>query len=500
MKKINKIISLYVALIAMLMLPTSCSEEFLDRVPTSAISDQTVFTTTENARAALNGIHRFMFVRVTPPNSQDAQGHGSIMITIDMLGEDLVMTAPANGWYNGHYQWINHRTDNFRLPDFAFRFYYRIVANANAIISNIDNAEGPQRDKNEIKAQALCYRAFCHFMLVQLYGQRYDFNNIGGNTQLGVPIVLDNQIIPRPRATVEEVYTQIKQDLADAIDLFGDATPRVAKSHFNINVANGLLARVALTTGDWTTASSAAIAARQSFTLNNEAQYKAGFNDVSLPEWMWGSQQIQDQQTFFASFFAYMSRNFSSSNIRGNPKCMLSTLHNQIPDTDYRKDLWDPNGLPPEERPTTGSLTAPYANRKFVAASSSLSIGDVPYMRASEMYLIEAEAKARLGQDGAEPLFQLNSVRDTDYVKSTSTGQALIDEIWFYRRVELWGEGFRFLDLKRNNLPLDRQQGVANHNDTMTAGLYAVPAGDPRWQFIISINEINANPLMVQNP
>lgn len=49
--------------------------------------------------------------------------------------------------------------------------------------------------------------------------------------------------------------------------------------------------------------------------------------------------------------------------------------------------------------------------------------------------------------------------RDASYTLSTNTGQALIDEIMVQRRVELWGEGFRFLDLKRLNLPLDRTVG-----------------------------------------
>ena len=72
-------------------------------------------------------------------------------------------------------------------------------------------------------------------------------------------------------------------------------------------------------------------------------------------------------------------------------------------------------------------------------------MGDVPYMRAAEMYLIEAEAKAKLGQDAnaAKLLFDMVSKRDAAYKLSTSTGTKLLDEIYFHRRVELWGEGFQ---------------------------------------------------------
>jgi hypothetical protein len=107
-------------------------------------------------------------------------------------------------------------------------------------------------------------------------------------------------------------------------------------------------------------------------------------------------------------------------------------------------------------------------------------------MRAAEMYLIEAEAKARLNDaaGASQVLFDLVKTRDASYVKSTSTGVALINEILLQRRIELWGEGHRFLDLKRTNAALNRN----------------VAPGDVRWEFLIPRREINANPAIVQNP
>ncbi|MDN3671470.1 RagB/SusD family nutrient uptake outer membrane protein [Flavobacterium branchiarum] len=80
---------------------------------------------------------------------------------------------------------------------------------------------------------------------------------------------------------------------------------------------------------------------------------------------------------------------------------------------------------------------------------------------------------------------------------STKTGQALVDEVIFQRRIELWGEGFRFFDLKRTNSDLDRTG--ANHNSTYVGGVFSVPASDKRWQWLIPRAEINANPLIKQN-
>ncbi|WP_157716575.1 RagB/SusD family nutrient uptake outer membrane protein, partial [Roseivirga ehrenbergii] len=115
--------------------------------------------------------------------------------------------------------------------------------------------------------------------------------------------------------------------------------------------------------------------------------------------------------------------------------------------------------------------------------------------------LIEAEANARLGVAN-EPaartaLFSLVSQRDPNAVISTNTGQALIDEILVQRRIELWGEGFNFLDLKRANLPLKRS--TRGSFSLTQARITEVPAGDLQWQWFFPISAINVNPNLVQN-
>ncbi|MGA9651671.1 MAG: RagB/SusD family nutrient uptake outer membrane protein, partial [Pedobacter sp.] len=66
--------------------------------------------------------------------------------------------------------------------------------------------------------------------------------------------------------------------------------------------------------------------------------------------------------------------------------------------------------------------------------------------------------------------------------------------------VELWGEGFRYLDLKRLNLGLDRT-AVPNYVATSVNNVMIIPAGDPRFLFLIPRDEINANPnIGAQNP
>ena len=494
--------SLYTTLFiaALTLFFASCSEDYLDTVPTDQVSAVSAFETTGNAMQALNGIHRLMYSQHN--SRQDQAGEGSINIYRDMLGEDLVMTATGNGWYNNIYKWVDHRSETAASGYAPWYFYYRLMANANMIINNIDNAVGPQEEKDIIKGEALIYRAWCHFNLVQLFAKRYVPGS--ANDQMGVPIMLTNNFEGQPRNTVGEVYDQVILDLDEAISLLGSYV-RANKSHMNIDVARGIKARVALTTGDWTSAASLAAQARTGYSLMSPAQYTAGFNDYTNGEWMWGSTVIPDQTTYFYSYFAYMSRNFSSTNIRGNPKAINTLLYNDpiFTATDVRKANFDPTGQHTALALPSNFTRKPYTSQKYIAAGGADSRGDVVYMRAAEMYLIEAEAYARMGGHDTEAQNALNTLRQAretepaNYVATANTGQALIDEIMLNRRLELWGEGFRFTDLKRLNLPLNRNG--ANHQ-TALCNVTDVPAGDVMWEWLIPKQEMDANKQMVQNP
>ena len=475
----------------------SCKEDFLDTYPTTSVSATDALASTGNAYAALNGIHRIMYVQY---DAQGQAGEGSINLFRDYMGEDIVFPrAGGSTAYVGIMRWQDHRNVNDADPRYVYRFYYRLIANANVLINGIDDTPGAQSDRDIIKGQALAYRGWAHFQLVQLWGKRYDASS-KPNSQLGVPLLLTNTLEGQPRATVEEIYTQVNKDLDDALALLAGYTRggSAAKSNFDVSVVQGIKARVALTQQNWSAAAAAAAAARKGYALMDNNAYLAGFNDVNNPEWIWGSHQISDHNTFFYSYFAYISANFNSTVIRTQPRAINATLWEAIPATDIRKQVWDKTGATVPVPP--GGAKVPYQNKKYLAASSSLSIGDVPLMRAAEMYLIEAEALARSGDEAGarQALFTLVSNRDPSYVLSTNSGQALIDEIMFNRRIELWGEGFRFTDLKRLDLPLNRN-GIPNHLAAIVS-VFDIPAGDVQWQWLFPQDEINTNPAIVQNP
>lgn len=479
------------------ILATSCEKEFLETNPTDKVSSGTAVTTTGNAMSALNGIHRSLYIRYT---SQGRGGAGAFNMNMDELGEDHVFNSAT---WTTSYRWIlnSDPTDAYNTDHWGM--FYKWIANANVLINGIDGAEGEQDEKDIIKGQALLYRAYAHYQLAQVWAGAYIKG--GGNTQLGVPIKLDNATEPIVRSSVEDVYAQINDDIDEAITLL-QGYMRPNKSHFNQNVAKGLKARVALTQGNWAIAAQFAGEAKVGYELMDAATHALGFRDNmdDISEFMWASHIVEDQTNYFGNLGAYISRNYSSSSIRANPRSISDVLYNMIPATDVRSTLYDPTGLhlnlPPGYEIVSNAARKPYTNQKFLSVSTSDSRMDVTMMRAAEMYLIQAEAYARNNQPvlAAQALFDLVSTRDTGYSLSTNTGQALIDEILIQRRIELWGEGFRFLDLKRLNLPLDRTG--TNHTSSITGGVLQIPANDNKWIWAIPQDEINANPLAEQNP
>lgn len=480
-----------------LLFAPACSDDFLELYPSNAVDVGLVFSTTGNAMGALNGIHRMLYEQYE--GDQDSGGYGGMMNVLDLMGEDVILPASTNR-YMAVTRWLAHINELERVVRFSWSFYYKVIANANLIIGNIDGAEGPQNERDLIKGQAYAYRAWAYFMLVQLYGKRWD---TGGNNNLGVPLMTFESPEPKPRNTVDEVYTLINEDLDKAISLLS-GYQRLNKSHIDQTVAMGFKARVLFVQGQWEAAARMADWAIEGYTFMTTAQHYEGYNDYTNPEWMWSHKIADDQKLDFASFFAYMGYNYNSRGVKEAPRVINKLIYDKMADTDVRKGkLWIPDGATnPSVVVPSGGIKANYMHQKFRAESESSSNGCIPCMRVAEMYLIAAEGYAKAGTStfdlARDRLYSLQKSRDPAYIRSTATAPQLIEDILIARRIELWGEGFRLFDLKRLNLPLDRTgtNCVVSVSVTMQ-----VPAGDNRWQWKIPKTiEGDVNPYIVQNP
>jgi hypothetical protein len=491
----------YILAIGSMLMLASCKKEMLDTGPTGSADEAAIYTTTSNAANAINGIYRYLYSRY---DQQNQPGQGGVMLQLDFMGEDINQSAAT--WYttagSGTGGWVSHKNDANGYVSFPFRLYYRCIGNANALIENIDNAEGPEVDKKRLKAEALTMRAWSYFNLVQIYAKRYAAGAV--NSQPGVSMPLSAKDVKLPRSTVEEVYTQINKDLGDAMTLFATASAAPNKSHLSLNAARAIRARVALTMQDYTNAATYAkqVIDAAAFSLMSNAAYQTGFNSISNTEWIWGAYVQSDQGDTFGSYFGQISWDGNTTYVRSRPKRINSALYGLITSTDVRKKMWEPapnaTNFP---LPLSTYIREPYMSRKFKTRETP-TIGDVPYIRLAEMYLILAEAYANTAgkeADARAALFTLAVNRDPSYVLSTNSGAALINEILVQRRVEFWGEGFRFFDLKRLNQALDRTV-VPNFVSAAVGGVMQIPAGDDRWQFAIPIAELQANPNSTQNP
>lgn len=104
------------------------------------------------------------------------------------------------------------------------------------------------------------------------------------------------------------------------------------------------------------------------------------------------------------------------------------------------------------------------AQVKFYASQPTYSLTDaVVFLRVEEVLLSQAEAAYRLGDENMarQLLISLNISRDPSY-SCTASGEALLQEIQRYRRIELWGEGHSWFDYKRWNLPIERRMYERN--------------------------------------
>jgi hypothetical protein len=493
MKKIVIIIPL------LLLIMFGCQKDYLNVVPSNAASEAQIFSKYTAVSAALGGLYKEMFTFAVGGGSHSDYGQKSYDLSCDLMGNDMVIHSQGYGWYNTTYQYTNWGlATTGQMPDFAWYRFYDMIKQSNKLYNNVDGVtDATTAQKESIKGQALGMRAYCYFSLINYYQQTYK-----GNEALpGVPIYTQDTTGGKPRGTVADVYAQIISDLTQAETLLTGKT-RATKDFIDVKVVQGLRARVALTMEDWATAATYANKARQGYTLMTAGQYplKSSFSSMLNPEWMWGSTIIESEATIYASFFSHIDISTGGYAALGQQKKITKALYDQIPAGDVRKTIFT--------APGTGTTNDPdYNQKKFQVQNPGKWAADYLYMRVAEMYLIEAEALSRQsGQEAAARtvLETLVKTRYPAYSAAVFTGTALTSEILLQRRIELWGEGFSLLDIKRLKTGLNRPSGPGNHGaPNYDPGIYTTPAMDPRFLMRIPQRELDNNASLTpadQNP
>lgn len=530
----------------------SCASDYLDTEPQMGIDAGLITATVDNARKAMYGVCRGMYNQW---QSMDQGFNGEAFIT-NFYGEIPSQDQFQYYWaqWNGHMNldWAGVR--NYKMCNFAWTYAYTLIGQANDILAGIDNAEGLEAERNYVKAQTLTLRAHSYFRLLQVYAPRWEDSNDGATKCIVLrttPTTGDT-----PLVSMKEVLDQIYADLNTAIDLFSKA-PGVKRTNIwepNLEICYGIYSRVALLKHDWALAQEMANKARQGYPIMSADEYQLGFSQPNA-EWMWASSgELVDEIYYWAHGVYYACNGHLACSYDYGAGSINIDLYRQIPENDIRRNLFltgdkvpsfndekwynpdfinevsislknDPintrskaqiqgwaRSLPPvaengyrypyelpedAEDGAAGPIYAYGAQFKYWCVDDR-GRGYVNFMRGAEMLLNEAEAAYHNGNEGVAKacLEELNKNRQEGYV-CDKAGQALLDEIRLYRRIELWGEGFNWYDFKRWNLPIERRAWVANDptsgNFPIVNSFVVEPTKANGWRFAIPESETNYN-------
>jgi hypothetical protein len=449
----KKIITIF---IATSFFTVSCNKD-LDLQPTQAVSEASVFTSSANVLAALNGAY-------------DVASGGYL------LGGDLQLYAELLG-SNEEISFVGTYNEPQEIASLAiltnnnyvrrtWEEAYKAINICNNIIAHIDIVKDDERDR--VKGEALFLRGLMYFELVELFGKPYSAGNITSN--LGVQLITTPTVNGNiegsnliPRSTIKETYDRILADLIESKNLMSSDVGVYASKW----AAAGILSRVYLQMADYDNARKEANDVIENSGASLEGEYSKAFNntDPSSEDIFVLPITAQDGDNDLHLFWSTLDYGARDGDVEINQKHL---------------DLYEPGdarlALFHEE------------NGTFYSGKWLLQYKYIPLIRLGEMYLTRAECNFRLGGTpvGATPQADVDIIRDR-----AALGPIVItlDNIIDERRREIADEGQRIHDVKRLK-------------QTVTVSGVDYPYDANETVFPIPIREINSSSqnALVQNP
>ena len=456
------------------MIITSCSDDWMDLSPTTAVSTNNAFTSSADVLTVLNGAYSIL---------QHPYYYGGFMQWYPEVTADDMQAFDVSSYSANAYRFL-YTEDNIEKDYWVYP--YKVLLSVNSLLENIDNISVETEEEvatlNDYKGQALAIRALCHFDLTRLFGMPYKKDN---GASLGAALVKTtlNPADELPRNTVAECYEQIITDFKDAIELL----PKT-KTNGKINkyASMALLSKVYLYKGD-----------------NDEA--------LKLAEDVIGSGAYSLLDT--SDYVSAWSSGFSSESI-------FEIVQNTDDNGGHQNIGYhlDPSGyadliltseyislIKEDTNDVRANLLSPFANKKDTIADIYLlkypgkdggetSVNNNIVIRLAEVYLIAAEAAYKTDEVEKARTY-LNTLIENrngiaDYL---SLSDITYDRIFKERRKELVCEGHRFFDAIRDGNTLTRNY------DGFFGEVSTIDWNDYRVVLPIPIAERNANSNMVQN-
>jgi hypothetical protein len=455
--------------------------------------------------------------------------YGSNAITEEVMADGFNASADFGNNYGGV-----HRVDSDMNPgEYNIRDFwanrYSAIKNYNVFIKGVEKLPeeykglGPQAQK--VKGAAYFFRASAYLDLIRHFAPAYGSNSATAENS-GVPLVLVYDQNEKPsRATVQEVYDQIKKDLdSAAVNLAGVAGAK-ASQKVTIDAVNALYARYYLDIRDFNNA-----AAKATEVINSKAGYALSssvkefqneyLNDAGTEAIMqlYASKTENGSGTNDVYTFMGSSKSDVKDNENGRyfnkpyffPSKKLLDLYDE---DDLRLACWftidGKNNLTGETYPTyiindfhyEVTIFSKYLGNPELTSSAVLNARQkVKPIMIGEMYLIAAEAYFRAGsKDAAKDILNaLQSKRGA--TPSPAITESILYDEWFKETI---GEGQRLSTIKRfGNGYSTRTAQEAAKNLIMDGESYqykSVDASDYHLNWPIPTNDIQTNPNIVQN-
>lgn len=507
-KQFAKTIAVVYALFSL----ASCTELDLHYEGGTADDEQLAETTQalpKRADAAVNGMYAILGQPLgyfgTASDRADDLGIMAVCLGQDLNSGDMTNIVSGYDWFSVALEYSD-RTPTYANPQMRYGLFYKIIYATKDVLTMIPG----DTENAELKAkrgQALAMRAFSYLSLAPYFQFKYK----GNEDKPSVPIITDG-VDPRnnPRVPLRELYEVILKDLTDAIaDLDGYVRPN--KGVIDQKVAYGLRARAYLYMEKWAEAAADAEKSMVGATPYSISELNApGFNNATDHSWIWAVMLPADVVGQSLASWPSQIGSFSGNGYvayAGIWRSINKMLYDLIPTSDVRRKWWLDADM---KSSYLDSLTwtdyaknvtykgqeivdavitdvkvkmAPYANVKFGQRSGvgeAVNDGDWCLMRAEEMIFIRAEAVAKAGDLAAGKAILedfVRTYRNPAYTSTATTIDEFENEVWFQRRIELWGEGFAMADVMRlgknvvryhpgveTNVPEDYQFNLASDN------------------------------------
>lgn len=515
-------------LFSLVLVNTSCIQETEPTdIATQAQAERSSSATKAQAMAIPAQFNAMDDYYVDEKDWHAAFGYPAMMIIRDMMGNDMGFPTSS---YAGHFYRFGscqYMGGEYIYAAYIWEYYYKLVQSANSIISVV-KPEMATKEQLGYLGAAYAVRALAYLDLARMYeflpNEKTESVNADGNdvTGLTVPIVTptltEEEARNNPRAKKEDMVKFIEGDIEKAKEFIPNITNRMNRTMPNLACVYGLEARLKMWTEEYPAAVAAAenaISASGMLPMSEAAALdkNSGMNVNTL--FMWCCNLVKEDnavQSGIVNFTSWMSNQTTfgyTGAATGQYMICDKKFYERISNSDWRKKWWQaPEGSDLRNQKSKNHieyLTASDAEELPELASLKFRPGQgniddynvgcaiaIPLMRVEEMYFIKAEAEAH--NDPAAGIATLTdfmtNYRDAAYSSKAATEEAVVDEIIFQKRVELWGEGQIFFDYKRLNMSVTRGYSGTPFFDELRLNTN----GRPAWMnLVISVSEYQDN-------